>query len=414
MLNANLLVRILGSCETMANASVICTDKTGTLTENSMTVVAGAVGIHGKYVRELEKNHSRSNVGEVGSGDAIDDKMQADSNAPSKPGVPSNPSPSPQKGVPEARRHKNDFSIDMADLNSILSPQLRILFNDAICINSTAFEDIDSSGNLEFVGSKTERALLRFAKDLGWPDYKKTRESAHIVQMMPFNSERKAMGVAVKSAHNRFRVFFKGASEILARQCTQHVVVHKPGQDSSTSCKSIETGRIDELGRENISRTIIFYSNQMLRTIALCYRDFESWPPVGYTDKSDEVPYSYLAQDLTLIGLAGIEDPLRSGVREAVFDCQKAGVAIKMCTGDNVLTARSIATQCGIYSAGGIIMEGPAFRHLSDAALLEIVPRIQVISLSFGFVDHVLKLTLYANRSLLVRLPRTKGCWWPS
>ena len=60
-----------------------------------------------------------------------------------------------------------------------------------------------------------------------------------------------------------------------------------------------------------------------------------------------QVPYDDLAWDLTLIGIVGIEDPLRDGVPEAVMKCQKAGVTVKMCTGDNVLTARSIALQCG-------------------------------------------------------------------
>lgn len=89
-----------------------------------------------------------------------------------------------------------------------------------------------------------------------------------------------------------------------------------------------------------------------------------------------------MAHDLTLIGITGIEDPLRPGVREAVTTCHKAGVTIKMCTGDNVLTARSIATQCGIYTAGGIIMEGPVFRQLSEKDRLEIVPRLQVLARS--------------------------------
>jgi Ca2+-transporting ATPase len=94
------------------------------------------------------------------------------------------------------------------------------------------------------------------------------------------------------------------------------------------------------------------------------------------------VPYDVIAQNLTLIGIVGIEDPLRDGVREAVADCHKAGVAVKMCTGDNVLTARSIATQCGIYTAGGIIMEGPVFRQLDESQMLEIVPRLQVLARS--------------------------------
>ncbi|KAF9514593.1 hypothetical protein BS47DRAFT_1392337 [Hydnum rufescens UP504] len=367
MLRANLLVRILGSCETMANASVICTDKTGTLTENSMTIVVGSVGIHGKYVRDFEKHHERSNVGDEGScdADADADNFEAKPNPPPEQGEPG--APPTQDVTTTTRRHKDDFAFDMADLSSVLSPQLHI----------------DSSGKVDFIGSKTESALLRFAKELGWPDYKMTRGSAHVVQMIPFTSERKAMGVAIKITHNRWRVFFKGASEVLSRQCTRHVIVRKPGEDSvNTTSKDIDTNPIDELGKENISRTIIFYANQMLRTIALCYRDFEKWPPVEYTDGTDQVPYSYLAQDLTLIGIVGIEDPLRAGVREAVLDCQRAGVAVKMCTGDNVLTARSIATQCGIYTSGGIIMEGPAFRQLSDSALFEIVPRLQVLARS--------------------------------
>jgi len=77
--------------------------------------------------------------------------------------------------------------------------------------------------------------------------------------------------------------------------------------------------------------------------------------------------------------LVGIEDPLRLGVRKAVTDCHKAGITAKMCTGDNVLTARSIALQCGIFTPGGIIMGGPVFRQLSDK---EILPCIQVLARS--------------------------------
>ena len=73
----------------------------------------------------------------------------------------------------------------MADINSILNPATQELFNDALVLNSTAFEDKNpETGELEFVGSKTETALLRFGKELGWSDYKTTREKAKIVQMM--------------------------------------------------------------------------------------------------------------------------------------------------------------------------------------------------------------------------------------
>jgi hypothetical protein len=71
-----------------------------------------------------------------------------------------------------------------------------------------------------------------------------------------------------------------------------------------------------------------------------------------------------------------------SGIRKAVEDCQKAGVAVKMYTGDDMLTARSIATQCSIFTAGGDIMEGPIFLLLDDSQMLEIVPRFQVLARS--------------------------------
>ncbi|KAJ7475762.1 calcium-transporting ATPase [Mycena latifolia] len=356
-----LLVRILGSCETMANASVVCTDKTGTLTQNSMTVVAGSVGIHAKFVRRLEENVARTNVDE--------------------PGV---------------RKHPNDFSLDQTQLSTALSPQLRDLFNEAIAVNSTAFQDTSpETGETIFVGSKTETALLQFAQELQWPDFKTTRDAAIIAQMIPFSSERKAMGVVVKTRQGKFRLYLKGASEILSKKCVSHVVVHKDGASAGSPTDEIETATIDELANDNITRTTIFYANQMLRTIALCYRDLDSWPPRHVVrDEQNEVAYDDLAHDLTLIGIVGIEDPLRPGVVEAVKKCQLAGVAVKMCTGDNVLTARSIATQCGIFSSGGVIMEGPVFRDLSPAEKIEIVPRLQVLARSSPEDKRILVETL--------------------
>ncbi len=296
--------------------------ETGTLTQNVMSVVAGSLGVHGKFVRALSENVKRSNVNDI-----------------------------------EGDETREDFGFDMADFNLTASTSLQIVLNEAICINSTAFEDRDEDGNLSFVGSKTETALLRFAKELGWADYRKTRDSATVIQMIPFSSELKAMGVVIKQG-SQYRLYVKGASEILAKNCTQHVIVSQLRSNDA----ELDTTTFTEETINNISKTIIFYANQSLRTIALCYRDFESWPPRGAEDRGDYVPFDRIARQMTLIAITGIEDPLRPGVREAVEQCQHAGVAVKMCTGDNVLTARSIANQCGIFTPGGIIMEGPVFR----------------------------------------------------
>jgi len=259
----NLLVRVLGSCETMANASVICTDKTGTLTQNAMTVVAGSVGIHAKFVRNLDENAARTNAEET-------EKSAS--------------------GTEVARKHPLDFSIEQSQLNTVLSPQIQILFNEAIAINSTAFEDTDpETGDRILVGSKTETALLQFAKDLHWPNFTSTRHTADVVQMIPFSSKRKSMGVVIKRPTGGYRAYFKGASEILAKNSMYYIVL-----ENEQCGDDVKTAVIDELAQENISRTIILYANQTLRTIALCYRDFESWPPHDMaTDEQGEVRFLF-------------------------------------------------------------------------------------------------------------------------
>jgi P-type Ca2+ transporter type 2C len=168
MTKANLLVRVLGSCETMENASVICTDKTGTLTQNEMTVVAGSIGVHVKFVRKLVEN--------------------------------------PTKGSNEdmSRPNARDFAVDLSDLNTVLTPQLAEPLNASIAINSTAFEDVNpESGASVFIGSKAETALLKFAKKLGWANYKHIlRDAADVVQIIPFSSDRKYMRCRATSRWN--------------------------------------------------------------------------------------------------------------------------------------------------------------------------------------------------------------------
>ncbi|KAK4701418.1 P-type Ca2+ transporter type 2C, partial [Phenoliferia sp. Uapishka_3] len=385
MTQQNLLVRVLGACETMANATVICTDKTGTLTQNQMSVVAGAIGVHLKFADRLAENASRTNAND--DSDDFDDT---------------------EKDAPRPHRAgRTDFSCDMTDINSHISGSLRRLINDSVAINSTAFEGTDEHGKLGgFVGSKTETALLSFAKTQGWADYKQVREQSKVVQMIPFSSERKAMGVVVELPEGGFRLMLKGASEVLAKLSTRHVVVAENIQETSEegAAHAIPTEEFTDETRSNIceivsalhnfrlkanflralsARTIIFYANQSLRTIALCSRDFPTWPPVGaHKTDSGDVEWEDLARDLTLVAVTAIEDPLREGVSKAVATCLKAGVQVKMCTGDNVLTARSIAIQCGIFTAGGVIMEGPVFRNLSKSERDQIVPRLQVLARS--------------------------------
>jgi Ca2+-transporting ATPase len=126
------------------------------------------------------------------------------------------------------------------------------------------------------------------------------------------------------------------------------------------------------------------YANRSLRTIALLFRDFSEWPPRGALSPDDkkQADFDKIFKDMTFFGVVGIQDPLRPGVEKAVHDCQVAGVFVRMVTGDNIMTAKAIATECGIFTPGGIAMEGPVFRKLSSKQLTQVIPRLQVLARS--------------------------------
>ena len=264
MTQQNLLVRVLGACETMANATVvrrfplfivllnirftrglgraqICTDKTGTLTQNKMSVVAGAIGVHLKFADRLAENASRTNANDDSDPEKAAEDDEKDKAVSLK--------------ASSHRAGRLDFSCDMKALNVHLSSALQRLLNSSIAINSTAFEGTDEHGQLGgFVGSKTETALLSFAKDEGWADYKKVRQDAQIVQMIPFSSERKAMGVVVRLPAGGYRLLVKGASEVLAKISNRHVVVSEIVQETSEQAMSDEilTEEFTDETRSNI------------------------------------------------------------------------------------------------------------------------------------------------------------------
>jgi P-type Ca2+ transporter type 2C len=95
------------------------------------------------------------------------------------------------------------------------------------------------------------------------------------------------MGCVVRLPDGVYRLFIKGASDILTRKCMRHVVVHRDGVNEVPGGTGVETAPIGELEEDNVSHTISFYASQTLRTIVLCYRDFRSWPPEGMQSMDD-------------------------------------------------------------------------------------------------------------------------------
>ncbi|EXM08704.1 hypothetical protein NOF04DRAFT_8208 [Fusarium oxysporum II5] len=293
LLKENNLVRVLRACETMGNATCICSDKTGTLTTNKMTVTAGRFG-------------------------------------------------------------SSSFTSDIPTWASNLCPETRKLITQSVAINSTAFEGTNE-GDAAFIGSKTETALLQLAKDhLGMQSLSEARANEQIVLIEPFNSVKKYM-LAVIKVQAGYRVLIKGASEIMVSFCSTEA--------------NPTTGAVEPLDRKAADDAIMAFARKSLRTIGLVYKDFEEMPDLENLG------------DLTLLGIVGIQDPVREGVPQAVQNARRAGVVTRMVTGDNLVTARAIATECGIFT-DGIVMEGPDFRKLSEEELDKIIPRLQVLARS--------------------------------
>ncbi|KAJ5450061.1 Calcium-transporting ATPase 2 [Penicillium daleae] len=329
MIKDNNLVRFLKACETMGNATTICSDKTGTLTVNKMSVVSATLGTTSRFGDKSGSNQSNQ------SGD-----------------------------------------VSAAEFVKTLSPSVKDLLMQSIVLNSTAFEG-EQEGVKTFIGSKTETALLTFARDyMGMGPPAEARANAKIPQMFPFDSARKCMAVVYQMENGKYRMLVKGAAEILMAKSTR--IIRDPTDALS------EVPFTDD-NRSTLDNIMTTYANRSLRCIALVYRDFDQWPPRGApTSESDRTQATFepIFKDMTIIGLFGIQDPLRPGVAEAVHTCQRAGVFVRMVTGDNIMTAKAIALECGIYTPGGIAIEGPKFRKLSTRQMNQILPRLQVIGRS--------------------------------
>ncbi|KAH8808464.1 hypothetical protein F5884DRAFT_371831 [Xylogone sp. PMI_703] len=343
MLKDNNLVRHLKACEVMGNATTICSDKTGTLTQNKMQVVAGTLGTTSRFGGTSQPNSPNGQANNKGK---------------------------------QTESHDIGGNISPSEVVASLSPSVKSLLLQSIAVNSTAFEGV-SDGEQTFIGSKTETALLIFARDfLAMGSVDQERSNAEIVQLIPFDSGRKCMGVVVRLDNTKYRLYVKGASEIVLAKCSS--IIRDPTKDTTSTTMTGDN-------RQTINDLIDNYASRSLRTITIAYRDFDRWPPKGVRAAEgdrNEASFDDIFKQMVFLSVVGIQDPLREGVADAVKTCQKAGVVVRMVTGDNLNTAKAIATECGIYTPGGIIMEGPVFRKLSKKQMDETILRLQVLARS--------------------------------
>jgi P-type Ca2+ transporter type 2C len=335
MMKDNNLVRRLQSCETMGNATAICSDKTGTLTQNEMKVVAGAVGRSLQFTDQAED---------------VPIPNQKDESYILERGTE----------LPDAP------NVRLSSLSRRLSKDVRDLLEHLIAINSTAFEGDNDDEHL-FIGSKTETALLKFARHyLGLGLVSVERSNTTTVYFMPFYANHQCMAAVVKLSSNKYRLYVKGAPEVLLAKSTR--VVSDPTEGLSDHPITAED-------TDYLKEIISTHASCSLRTMGLAYRDFDSWP-----DSEAEVNVDEILKDLVFLAVVGIQDPLRPDVKEAVRVCQHAGVVVRMVTGDNILTAEAIAKECGILGPNGTAMEGKEFRNLSRTQMDTALPQLRVIA----------------------------------
>lgn len=369
MAKQNAIVNRMGVIETLGEVTVICSDKTGTITTGQMTVKQVFCG-SGIY-----------DVG--GAGFNLDGEIvrrPIESNADSGDGSATHlPSLSPRPAFGGSAKSLGE-GLSADQINSVvnMSPELKRLLTCAVTCNDAKIEKTEENSDIKVAGSPTEGALLVLAGKAGL--YKEDVETERLEEI-PFSSERKMMSVAVKdieSQEDGILVYSKGAPEILLEKSA---FIAKNGQEIP----------LDESTKNEIRTLVDEMSGKAYRTLALAYKKIGPHPVANHPHNSliarlfgkikqtlgdgataDNLMKEQLFQlesDLIFVGLLAMEDPPRDEVKQAIQTAKLAGIEVKMITGDNVETAISVGRQIGL---AGKAVEGWQLDELSNEGLRQL------------------------------------------
>lgn len=288
MLIANNLVRRMHACETMGAATVICTDKTGTLTQNQMSV--------------------------------------------------------------------NDV-LTYCKSTDILK--------ECISVNTTAFLDYTNKEKVKAIGNPTEGALLLWLYNQG-VNYFDYREDMKLLYQVPFSTKYKFMATIVDSKTFGKPMFYvKGAPEIILAHCNKIIT---------------DDGIVDiEPYRKTIENKFLEYNGRAMRTLALAYKEADV-NEQSFDKKTDNL----VAENLIFAAAVAIADPIRPDVADAVASCMKAGIDVKIVTGDTPGTAIEIGRQLGLWKDTDQKdfnhISGKDFEALSDEEARRRIPMLKIMS----------------------------------
>ncbi|NLJ48661.1 MAG: calcium-translocating P-type ATPase, SERCA-type [Candidatus Atribacteria bacterium] len=288
MSQRNAIIRKLPAVETLGSATVICTDKTGTLTQNQMTV---------QEIFQMNDEEKET----------------------------------------QAR----------AFLPSEIFIKIGVLCNDSSIIRG--------NGKVQRFGDPTELALIEFAEKNGY-SVEKIRQDFPRIDEIPFDSKRKMMSTLHELNGTR-RILVKGAPDVLINRCNSY-------QEGDQKLP------LGEKERQLILRTIEEMAGKALRVLAFAEKEL---PDKKKISQEDEI-------DLNFCGLVGMIDPPRPEVKQALEEASSAGIKTIMITGDNLLTAKTIAQDLGLIQPGDEVITGQEIEKFSSETLVEKIKHLRVFA----------------------------------
>ncbi|BFU94812.1 MAG: calcium-transporting P-type ATPase, PMR1-type [Nitrospira sp.] len=329
MVKRHALIRNLPAVETLGSSTVICTDKTGTLTKNELTVTR--LVMDGRLFEVTGEGYEPT-------GDIREARPETRVLSPEW---------SDPKGV-SSREHSAPST-----QHSALPAGLRHLLKAGLLCNGAALAKEDDTWRI--IGDPTDGALLVVAAKAGLAKEDLERAAPFHAEI-PFDSERKMMSVIRQRDRDRI-VFAKGAPDVLLALCAARMTLEG----------SIEP--MDEQGRRAVLDANALLAHEALRILAAAYKPL---------DHGDAGSPDLIERDLIFLGLFAMKDPLRPEATEAVRLCREAGITTVMITGDHKETASAIARELGLADAPNRVLSGPELDALSDEELSGRVERLSV------------------------------------
>jgi len=301
----NMLIKKLPAAESLGAATIIVSDKTGTITKNQMTI----------------------------TDIFYDDEIIKVSGTGYEP--------------------KGNFYVNNKQINP---KQMELFLRIGYLCNNAKL--VKKEGKFEIIGDPTEGSLIVLGKK-GKLEDENLQRNFSFIEELPFDSDRKSMSVIFKNKINKkTEAYVKGAPDLLLKVCD----------------RVLEKGRVRKLtkkDRKKILRMNDSFAEKSLRVLALAYRELPD---------SKKYNIDNVEKNLIFVGLVGMIDPPREEVKQAVEQCQEAGIRVMIITGDHAITTKAIAQQIGLFKEGDVVLTGDDVEKMSDTELEKKIEKVRIIA----------------------------------